>query len=237
MVSPLKKQRLALLKQHQVAEPSQAVVLGEQPASLHLLLGEMDNDLKRLKALTRIDDKVTLKRDELIPKYRQSIVEYLESDKPFKNSLFSHMVVWMFDIEELDTAIAWCDIAIEQGFESPFKRGFATFCADEVLKWSEKMSANGHDINPYFETVFDKVKNDWRINEQLTAKYFKFAGLLLLRDENGKALASHVGDVETLESSLALLQEAEHQYPKIGVSTTVDKIQQRIRALQDGANL
>ncbi len=237
MVSPLKKQRDALLKKQQVEQQPKAVAFGEQPASMHLLLGEMDNDLKRLKALTRIDDKIALKRDELIPKYRQSVSDYLEGDDVFKNSLFPNMVIWMFDIEELDTAIAWCDIAIEKGFESPFKRGFPTFCADQVLAWSEKMSTAGHDIEPYFSQVFEKVKNDWRINEALTAKYFKFAGLFLLRDENGKPLASSVGDIKQLEESLALLQEAEKQNPKVGVTTHLDKIGQRIRALKDGVNL
>ena len=239
MASPLKRHRDAQLKQLQKQQaPTQIVTdTGDQPQSLHLLLNEMDNDLKRLKALTRQDDKIALKRDELIPKYRASVEEYLESEDLFKNPLFSHMVVWMFDIEELETAIAWCDIAIDKGFESPFKRDFATFCADQVLAWSEKMSAYGHSIEPYFSDVFEKVNKHWRINEKIVAKYFKFAGLFLLRDENGKPMASSVGDIETLEKSLALLQEAENQNPKVGVTTHIDKIGQRIRAIQDGTNI
>lgn len=237
MASPIKKQREALLKKKQRVSGQSKAVVGEQPQSLHLLLNEMDNDLKRLKKLTRTDDKIVLKRDELIPKYRESVEAYLEGEDLLENPLFSHMVVWMFDVEALETAIKWCDIAIEKEFDTPFKRDFATFCADQVLAWSERMSAQGHDIEPYFSQVFNKVKNEWRITEKLTAKYFKFAGLFLLRDDNGKPLASSVGDVDTLETALALLQEAEKQYQKIGVTTHIDKIQQRIRAIQDGSNL
>ena len=239
MASPLKRQRDAQLKQLQKQQaPTQVfTATGEQPQSLHLLLNELDNDLKRLKTLTRIDDKNALKRDELIPKYRESVEEYLESDDLFKNSLFSYMVIWMFDTQELETAIAWCDIAIENNFESPFKSDFSHICADQVLAWSETMSAEGHSIEPYFSEVFEKVKTEWRINEKLTAKYYKFAGLFLLRDENGKPMASSVGDVETLEKSLELLQEAEKQNPKVGVTTHIDKIGQRIRAIQDGTNI
>jgi hypothetical protein len=236
MASPLKKQRDALLNKNRASDKPHAV-LGEQPTSLHLLLGEMDNDLKRLKTLTRTDDKIVLKRDELIPKYRESVEAFLKGDHLFENPLFVHMVVWMFDIESLETAIAWCDIAIEKGFNCPFKRDFATFCADQVLAWAERMSTAGHDIEPYFTQVFNKVKDDWRINEQLTAKYFKFYGLFLLRDEHGKPLASSVGDIKQLETSLGLLQEAEKQHSKIGVTTHIDKIKQRIRALEDGDNL
>jgi hypothetical protein len=237
MVSPLRKQRDALLKKRINLSESKSVKTGEQPDSLHLLLGEMDNDIKRLKELDRIDDRNDLKRDELIPKYRASVEEYLKSETPFKNSLFSNMVVWMFDIEELDTAIAWCDIAIVQGFESPFKRDFKHFCADMVLAWADKMTDEGHSVEPYFTTVFDKVKNDWRLNEKLTAKYYKFAGLLLINDENGKPLASQVGDINQLKAALALLEEADNQDSKAGVSTHIAKIEQRIRALEDGANL
>ena len=237
MASPIKKQRNALLKKKNNISTQSTAVFGKQPQSLHLLLNEMDNDLKRLKKLTRTDDKITLKRDELIPKYRPSVDAYLQGEDLFENPLFSHMVVWMFDVDALETAINWCDIAIEKEFDTPFKRDFATFCADQVLAWSERMSAQGHDIEPYFSQVFNKVKNEWRITEQLTAKYFKFAGLFLLRDENGKPLASSVGDIETLESALSLLQAAETQYQKVGVTTHIDKIQQRIRAIQDGINL
>ncbi|MBB1272536.1 phage terminase small subunit [Psychromonas sp. SR45-3] len=239
MASPLKRQRDAQLKQLQKQQaPTQVVTAtGDQPPSLHLLLNEMDNDLKRLKALTRQDDKIALKRDELIPKYRASVEEYLESEDLFKNPLFSHMVVWMFDIEELETAIAWCDIAIDKGFESPFKRDFATFCADQVLAWSEKMSAAGHDIEPYFTNVFEKIVLEWRLNEKVVAKYYKFAGLFLLRDKNGKPLASSVGDIEILEKAMSFLQEAGKNNPKVGVTTHIDKIGQRIRAIQDGTNI
>lgn len=237
MASPLRKQRDALLKKSIKLSESTSVKTGEQPDSLHLLLGEMDNDIKRLKELDRIDDRNDLKRDELIPKYRASVEEYLKNETPFKNSLFSNMVVWMFDIEELDTAIAWCDIAIEQGFESPFKRDFQHFCADSVLAWADKMIANGHSVEPYFSTVFNKVVNEWRINERLTSKYLKFAGLMLMRDETGKPLASQVGDIEVLKKALTYLQEAEHQYSKAGVGTHIEKVLQRIRALEDGTNL
>ena len=139
MASPIKKQREALLKKKQRGSAQSKVVVGEQPQSLHLLLNEMDNDLKRLKKLTRTDDKALLKRDELIPKYRESVEAYLEGEDLLENPLFSHMVVWMFDVEALETAIKWCDIAIEKEFDTPFKRDFATFCADQVLAWSERI--------------------------------------------------------------------------------------------------
>ena len=59
-----------------------------------------------------------------------------------------------------------------------------------VLEWAEKQAAEGHAVEPWFSRVFDKVRNDWRLNERLTAKWFKAAGCLLLRDHDLAPLAS-----------------------------------------------
>lgn len=237
MVSPLKRQRDAILKK-QSGQP-EAQASGAEPKSLHLLLAELANDEQVLKGFNRIEDKVAHKRDVLVPKYRQAVEEYLASEERFDNPLFAIMVVWLFDIEDLETAIDWCEKAIESGLDTPsrFKRDFATFCADETLSWCERMAAQGHAIEPFFSQVFTKVREEWRINEQLTAKWYKFAGQLLLRDEDGNPLASSVGDIETLEKAKALLVEAENQNPKVGVKTLIEKIDQRIRALKNGVNL
>ncbi|MCP4878122.1 MAG: terminase, partial [Gammaproteobacteria bacterium] len=163
----------------------------------------------------------------------------LAGDEQFDNPLFTQMVIWLFDIEDLETAIKWCDIAIERGLDTPerFKRDFATFCADEVLAWSERMADKCQSVEPYFSLVFEKVTQVWRINEKPTAKWLKFAGLHLLRNEQGKPHAASVGDIDTLQTARTHLQNAHEQYSAIGVSTMIDNIDQRIRALESGDNL
>ncbi|MFT6986896.1 MAG: hypothetical protein ACJAT7_002746 [Psychromonas sp.] len=238
MASPLRKQRDALLNKQsgksEIHQPS-----GAEPKSLHLLLVELANDEKVLKGFNRIEDKVEHKRDVLVPKYKRAVEEYLESGERFDNPLFAIMIVWLFDIDDLETAIDWCNKAIERELDTPsrFKRDFATFCADEVLKWCEKMAAQGHSIEPFFSHTFKKVREEWRINEALTAKWYKFAGLMLLRDEDGKPLASSVGDIEILETARGLLIEAGNQSAKAQVKSQIEKIDMRIRALKDGTNL
>lgn len=236
-LSPGMRDNIAKKEASQQAPETQ--VSGAEPKSLHLLMAELKNDQQVLKGFQRREDKIEHKRDVLVPKYRQKVEEYLEGDERFDNPFFGQMIIWLFDIEDLETAIDWCDQAIERGLDTPvnFKRDFATFCADEVLTWSEKMSAQGHSIEPFFSSTFEKVREEWRLNEKLTAKYFKFAGLLLLRDEDGKVKASSVGDVETLEKAQALLTEAANQNIKAGVSSHLDRISQRIRALKEGTNL
>ncbi|MFA0607259.1 phage terminase small subunit [Vibrio amylolyticus] len=236
MASPLARQRQAQIAQEQ---KTKTVVMQATPNSLHLLLTELDTDLKVLKNFNRTDEKVEHKREVLVPKYRQAIEDYLAGEDLFDNPLFTQMVIWLFDIEELQTAIKWCDIAIERGLDTPerFKRDFATFCSDEVLAWSEKMASKGQSIEPYFSVVFEKVRDEWSIHEKPTAKWFKFAGLNLLRDESGQVKASSVGDIETLNQAKKHLEEAHNQYSNIGVKTMIDKIEQRISALDTGKNL
>ena len=234
MASPLAKQRQAILaKQNRSTSPSRNT--GDETKSLHLLLLELDADLKTLKSFNRIEDKVQHKRDVLIPKFKPYVEVYLASDEQYQNPLFAQLVVWLFDIGDLETAIDWCQQAIDRELDTPdrMKRDFATFCADEVLAWSEKMAAQGHSVEPYFSQIFTKVREEWRINEKPTAKWFKFAGLHLLRDESGSPRATAVGDVPTLESALALLQEANNQDSNVGVTTAIDKVLARIRAIKE----
>ncbi|MUK40989.1 terminase [Aliivibrio fischeri] len=225
------------MKHQKVEVKAENQELSPEPKSLHLLLIELENDMAVLKSINRIEDKITHKRDVLIPKYRSSIDDYLANKETYDNPLFSQMIIWLFDIEELDTAIEWCDKAIELGVTSPFNRDLATFCASHVLEWAHKMSNTGHSIEPYFSQTFKKVQDKWRLNEKLTCQYFKFAGLFLLRDNDGQPRASSVGDIETLEKAYALLSEADNIYGKAKVKTVLDNISQRIRAIKDGVNL
>ncbi|MGF1764905.1 phage terminase small subunit [Aliivibrio kagoshimensis] len=234
MASPLAKQRQALISK---AAPTPITETGVDTAkSLHLHLLDLETDIRFLSGFNRIEDKIKHKREVLVPKYRPYVTAYLESGEQYDNPVFAQLIIWLFDIEDLETAIDWCDKAIERELDTPerFNRDFATFCSDEVLKWSEKMANQGHSVEPYFTDVFYKVRETWRINEKLTAKWFKFAGLHLLRDSDGEPKATAVGDIEVLEKALNYLEEADKQYANVGVKTMMDKIQQRIRAIQEG---
>ncbi|MFR9705078.1 terminase, partial [Aeromonas sanarellii] len=77
--------------------------------------------------------------------------------------------------------------------------------------------------------VFDKVRNDWRLNERLTAKWFKAAGCLLLRGHDGQPRPSAVGDSAILEQADHWLALAEQLHGKVGVGTLRQKIAMRLR--------
>lgn len=210
-------------------------VLSPESNSLHLQLIALDADLKRLKELDRVQDRITMKRDELLPKYQPYVERYLAEGDVFKNSLFAHVVVWLFDIEAFDQAIKWGLVCIEQDQPTPdnIKRNWPHFIADMILQWCERQAENGQPVEPYCSTIFSKVRHDWRLNEKLTSKWFKFVGLLFIRDMDGKPLPSAIDDVEKLKVAQALLLEAHSYNSNIGVKTLIDKIDMRIRKLAD----
>ncbi|HCH4195036.1 TPA: terminase endonuclease subunit [Vibrio parahaemolyticus] len=238
MVSPLAKQRRQLIEK-QANQSAPGVSSGADTDSLHIKLIEFEEDRKYLRSLNAIADRIKHKREVLVPKYKPYVQAYLESGESFENPIFTNLVVWLFDIKELDSAIEWCMKAIELDLPTPenFRRDWPTFCADEVLTWAEKESERGHSIEPYFSQVFEKVEKDWRLHEKVHAKWYKFAGLYLIRNEEGQPQATAIGNVETLEKALALLQHAHDKNSKVGVGTQIKKIESRIRAINEGKNL
>lgn len=227
-----RRRQLAELNKKGAAETAAA-----SPDSLHIQLIELENDVARLRTLQRRADRVQIKRDVLLPKWIPIAQRYLDAGKVFKNPVFAYCVVWLFDIDELGQALQWADIAIEQGQDTPdnIKRDFAHFTADAVLEWAQTIAPQGQAVEPYFSDTFGKVQEAWCINEELTAKYFKFAGLQLLRAKDGKPVVKAIVDSDALREADSLLEQAENFYTNIGVGTMRKNIAARLRKLEQDA--
>ncbi|QTF10037.1 terminase [Brenneria izadpanahii] len=202
--------------------------------SLHLQIRALENDIERLKSQPMIRDRVEMKRRELLPRWLPTVRAYLDSGEVYQHPIFAYCIVWLFDVDEFDQALDWADIAIEQGQRTPdnIKRSFAAFVADTVLEWAEQTADSGQSVEPYFSRTFNNVAENWRLHEEITAKWFKFAGLLLLRDDNGQPRATASDDVALLEKADLLLAQAEKYHRKVGVGTMRKTIAARIRSLQ-----
>ncbi len=205
---------------------------------MHLQLVELENDFKRLKAIDPIADKIKLKRDDLLPKWLPLVNEYLDKvaqgEKTYENPLFSNSIMWLFDVGDFDRAIRYGLRAIELGQPTPdrIKRNWPTFIADAVFEWAEVEAEHGNSIEPYFGDVFAKVTGQWKLHEAVTAKYYKLAGLQLLRDPVGEVKASAIGSVDTLQQADQLLEKAHGLHKGSGVKTLRSRIAMRLRALE-----
>lgn len=220
-------QKIAVQKQ---LERRQSV---ESVNSLHLQIQALNQDLAALSDLPMISDRVAHKRDVLLPKWMPTVDAYLESGSEFDHPVFAWCVVWLFDVGDLDKALELADVAIAKRQPTPekFRSTFPAFVADTVMEWAESTTAAGESIEPYFSRTFENVVTRWRLHEEITAKWYKFAGLQLLRDDNGQPRATAVEDVETLEKAAVLLATAEKLYKRVGVGTMRNQIAARLRSL------
>lgn len=214
---------------------------------MHLQLIELEKDLRRLKAFERRADKIAHKRDVLLPKWQPIVDEYLAekltSKAPEKETLndhpiFAYCTIWQFDVGNIGRGIdmAFSAIHLNQPMAGAIKRKWPGFIADTVFDWAEVQAENGHSIEPYFGAVFNRVVSQWKLPEQVTAKFYKFAGLALLRTANGDIAPSHIGDAERLKQADALLEKAASLHKHAQVKTVRNKIAMRIRAIEDFAN-
>lgn len=238
MVSPLKRQRDAILAKQQAGATPQAEVVNTD--SLHIKLIEFEEDRQQMHSqFNARADRTDHKRNVLIPKYKALAEAYLAAGEKYENPIFSTLIVWLFDIGDLSTAIDWCFKAIDLELPTPdfLRRDWPTFCADQVLDWAKVQAERGQNIEPYFGQVFEKIRNDWRLHEEVNAKWYKFAGYFLLRDDEGKPRPSAIASKEALEQAKALLQQAHAYYSKVGVETMINKIDMRLSALETGKNL
>lgn len=231
-LSPAQRHNQKIAVQKQLAHRQAASSLN----SLHLQIQALNQDLASLRDLPLISDRVAHKRDVLLPKWMPTVDAYLESGSEFDHPVFAWCVVWLFDVGDLDKALELADIAIAKRQPTPeaFRSTFPAFVADTVMDWAESTAAAGESIEPYFSRTFENVTTRWRLHEEITAKWYKFAGLMLLRDDNGQPRATAVEDVETLEKAAVLLATAEKLYKRVKVGTIRNQIAARLRSLAKG---
>lgn len=203
--------------------------------SMHIKLAALDIDVKRLRSLTTLADRIDMKSNDLLPKWEPVAREYVESGKAYPNPILVYCIIWLIDVRRFDTALAWADLAIEQGQEMPsnIKSRMPAFIAASIYDWAEIEAEAGRTVEPYFQQVFDRVAHHWRLHERIASKYYRFAALWLLRDHDGKPRASSITDVALLEKADRLLAKAAELHPKIQVKTMRQRIAARIRALTD----
>ncbi|HFQ4921005.1 TPA: terminase endonuclease subunit [Vibrio vulnificus] len=239
-LSPAMRHKQAVIAASSMAITGKQLATAATLDSLHLRLVEFEQDKLALKGFVQIAEKVNHKREVLIPKYKPVVEAYLDAGENYQNPIFTDLIIWLFDVGQVDTAVEWLFKAIELGLPTPenFKRSsWAVVCGDFVLEWAEAQLANGQSVEPYFSTVFEKIHKEWKLPEKLEAKWYKFAGYGMLLNSKGEPQPSQVGDIERLEKAKALLLMAHEKYNKIGVKTKIDQIDMRLNALREGKNL
>lgn len=184
-------------------------------AKKHLALQEaaLDVDLARLSDIKNLAGRQELKRSELLPKYQPYIQRYCESGLVMPNRVLVQVMVWLFDTAQFDDALELAEIAIAQGQLMPERfrrRDIQTFVADAVCEWAYDEYNAERSPEPYLSDLLVRVDGDWRLTEQIPAKYHKLIGI-------------RAQEAEEFEKALRHFERARLLYPKIGVDTRIDR--------------
>ena len=235
MLSPLqlRRQRIALITKEEkelvnAQDDSGVPAVIHSPANKNewdLVRASIRKDQAALKTTKQLADKITYKTRCLL-QYEPYI---LRENIPLDVAVV--LAIWLLDCGNLQRAIPLGLYCVKFGAVMPsgHKRDVATFMADAILGWSESQWKQGHSTSPYFEDMFNLVTTEWKMFDQVEAKYYKQAGLMALSTYGIQV--KHISEPEPLYIAKALLEKAHEKWKSVGVSTRIDTINKRLMKL------
>ena len=164
-------------------------------------------DLKALKSLATIEEKVAFKRDKLIPKYMPEAVAYIKEERTDPFVLLPYMMVWCFDAEMIEEALGFADACITTKQNMPFNTSPEAFAVEQLMDWARAQLDEGNNPEPYFSSTLDMVRSgNWVINEKKAALYYREVINMLKEgeeDERRKAYELCLEAIEKFGKSVA----------------------------------
>lgn len=153
------------------------LMAGQQLAEL--VDASLEEDLRALKEVASHERRAVIKRDSLIPKYRDYVRRLTEAGR--KHALIGYYLVWLMDAAEIEAGLAlalWC---VEHGQSLPegFKSSPAYFFSDMLCSWAEAETAAGRTAQPYVDTwraAVDAAPAAWNLPDTITARWRKIMG-------------------------------------------------------------
>lgn len=227
----------AQMRQLAELERQQAQALQGQPVAISAaqsaVLIALAQDVEKIRSMPSFEQRADYKRSQFLPKWLPFVEQHFENGDTQQNDVIGYCLVYLFDVGDFDQGLALAEKAIANGQSLPdkFKRHIPAFVADFMLNWTEKTTASGQAVEPYFSQVLEKVTTQWEINEVSTALWFKQAAIQLTKNRTGKAHAASVGDPNRLILAIQLLRKAFHLNHKSGVTTLINRCVMRLNAI------
>ncbi len=224
-VKKQREAREARLKGESVELSPGARVLGKMPQgpvaanqAARLLEIALEEDLKTLSGLRSVERKEALKRDVLLPKYREHVADLMQRGK--EHNLIIYYLIWCFDAGDIPTALLvaeWC-LAHKLNMPERFKADLPFFVADQTLAWAKGEYKAGRSFEPYLSNVLTGIEEQgWDIADTCKAGFYALLGRAALVCEDYADAISRLaradelgGKVQTdLERAKKLFSKAE----------------------------
>lgn len=178
-----------IIRERRAREAAEAVRAGqaetiekmaEQTPEFELLLTALEQERRQLSAMPQGAGRIPRKR-ELLKEFLPVVEKYIDSGDEYENTALTQIMVWAFDVGDIDQAMRLARVAIEQNQPMPpgFGRDIRTAVADLVLDW---IAARGEQpVEPYFSEVYSLLFPEapdaigWQIHDEIRLKYVKRA--------------------------------------------------------------
>lgn len=154
----------------------------------------LETHQQQLHALIKVDDKIALKQ-KIVPQYLSFLNDYLDSGAQYKNDVLTTLTVWLIDIEDLENALKFAELAIEQQQLSPakYKRDMPSLIAEMICDWAERQYKAKQSAYPYFDRVVALVESEQWImsNVIIPNKIYKQVALFAERAQDFKTAVEY----------------------------------------------
>jgi len=160
---------------------------------------QLDKDKLRLSAIDDIPAKIELKK-ELIKNYEALIKQFLAGNKAEK-SIVAEIMVWLFDVSEVETAllVAFGLIDINQPMPGKFNSNttIQMFVCRSVGEWARPLLKNKLSASPYLGWLIEKIDGDfWDLPAALASEIYVLQAKFKFEEEQWADVVSLVDKAE-----------------------------------------
>lgn len=135
---------------------------------------QLVKDMARLKEISDIPAKIEAKRD-MVGFYLPFVKDYIASGRNYQNSLAVQIMIWLFDIGDIENALNTALVLIEQRQDMParFNSNMETFVCDYTYDWANKLFIAGLSASPYLDQVVDQIDlHYWNLPIPVASKMY-----------------------------------------------------------------
>lgn len=159
-------------------------VLGSMPAGLMgasqlaaMLQASLDEDLAALHAVASVERKIAIKRETLVPKYRDYVARLLAAGQ--RHELLGYYLVWCLDAGIMEEGLRVATWALGHGQSLPvrFRASLPLFVASQALAWGEAEHNAGRTVEPYLAQALALTEPTGEVPDQIRAGFHRLFGL------------------------------------------------------------
>ncbi|NVM80036.1 hypothetical protein FHW83_005881, partial [Duganella sp. SG902] len=161
-------------------------------SAYELMLVKLVADRRRLKSIQSIEQKVKVKRDELLPDYAEYVNGALEGGRGAQDEVLTTIMVWRIDVGDFAGALEIAAYVLQHGMTMPdqYDRTLATVLAEEVadtaLRAFKLDPAAAIDTQQLLQVMDMTDPHD--MPDQVRAKLRKATGYSLMAKDPAAAL-------------------------------------------------